>query len=217
MSVPAHFSEKSFGKARPTFGCVGLLTMREFIRLVGTLMVISMFAAGALSYTYHVTKPTIEANRLQKRLATLQAVLPPFDNQPDQEAVHLQSAKEEPVEFYVAKKGGQPVGVAFQITTQGYSSKIALMVGVAPEGKIYGLSILDQNETPGLGNKIQGESFTRQFQGKALSSSRWEVKKRQGDFDQITAATISSKAVIRGVQEGLTLYQANVQKILKTD
>lgn len=191
--------------------------MREFIRLVGTLMIISMFAAGALSYTFNATKPTIEANRLQKRLATLQAVLPPFDNKPDLESVRLKNAKEEPVEFYVAKKDGRPVGVAFQSTAQGYSSKIALMIGVVPEGKIYGLSILDQNETPGLGNKIQGESFTRQFLGKDLSSSRWELKKLRGDFDQITAATISSKAVIRGVQEGLTFYQANVQKILKTE
>jgi electron transport complex protein RnfG len=189
--------------------------MREFIRLVGTLTIISTLAAGALSYTYNITKPTIEANRLQKRLATIQAVLPPFDNKPDQESVRLKNSREEWVEFYVAKKDGQPVGVAFQSAAQGYSSKIAIMIGVVPDGKIHGISILDQNETPGLGNKIQGEGFTRQFQGKNLSSSRWDVKKLNGDFDQVTAATLSSKTVIRGIQEGLAFYQSNVEKILK--
>jgi electron transport complex protein RnfG len=189
--------------------------MREFFRLAGTLTIICMFAAGALSYTFSVTQPTIEANRLQKKLAMIEAVLPPFDNKPDQDSIRLTNPKGEAVDFYIAKKDGKPTGVAFQSTAQGYSSRIVIMIGLTPEGKIYGLRILDQSETPGLGNKISKDTFTQQFINKDLSSSRWDVKKLKGDFDQVTAATISSKAFIRGVQEGLSLYQANAGRILK--
>jgi len=133
---------------------------------------------------------------------------------------HLRArpAADAPRWYEVVDADGQRTGAVFVRKAAGLWGTIEAAVGMdAALARFTGLAVIDQNETPGLGNKIQGESFTRQFQGKALSSSRWEVKKRQGDFDQITAATISSKAVIRGVQEGLTLYQANVQKILKTD
>jgi electron transport complex protein RnfG len=190
--------------------------MREFFRLVGTLTLISMISAGALSYTFRLTQPVIEANRLQKKLAAIASVLPPFDNQPDQDSIIIPNSKGERVEFYLAQKDGKPVGVAFQSMIQGYSSKIAIMMGVTPDGKIYGIDILNQNETPGLGNKVANESFTRQFDGKGLSSVRWDVKKYNGDFDQVTAATVSSRTVIRGIKEGLAFYQSHKEEISKS-
>ena len=192
-------------------------TMREFLRLAGTLTILSMFAAGALSYTFNVTRPTIEANRLRKRLAAMEAVLPPFDNRPLEDSRRLANKKGEAVEFFVGKKDGKPTGIAFQGSVQGYSSTISIMIGLTPGGKIYGIKILDQNETPGLGNKIRQETFTRQFHDRELTSSRWEVKKFKGDFDQVTAATISSKAVVRGIKEGLAFFQTNADTLLKHD
>ena len=93
--------------------------MREFFRLAGTLTIISMFAAGALSYTFSICNPAIEANRLQRKLAMLEAVLPLHDNKPDQDSIRVPNSKGETVEFYVAKKDGIPTGVAFQSAAQG--------------------------------------------------------------------------------------------------
>ena len=189
--------------------------MREFFRLAGILTLVSVLSAWALSYTYTITKPIIEVKRYQKKVAAIAQVLPPFNNQPEKEKVKIPNGQGEPVEFYVGKKDGIPTGVAFRSTSVGYGGKISLMIGVTPDGKVYGLQVLDQNETPGLGSKATQEKYTKQFLGKDLGSSRWEVKKAGGDFDQVTAATVSSRAITRGIREGLTLYQAHAQKILK--
>ncbi|MFH1757595.1 MAG: RnfABCDGE type electron transport complex subunit G [Pseudomonadota bacterium] len=190
--------------------------MREFFQLVGILTLVSVLSAWALSYTYNITKPIIEIKRYQKKVEMIALVLPPFDNQPEKEMVQIPNEKGEKVEFYVGRKNGQPTGVAFKGGAVGYGGKIAVMIGVKPEGKIYGIQILDQNETPGLGTKITQPTFIKQFLTKDLASSRWEVKKMGGDFDQVTAATVSSRAITKGIKEGLTMYQNNKEKILKT-
>ncbi len=191
--------------------------MREFFQLAGILTLISALAGWALSYTYTLTKPTIEANRLQKKIEMIAHVLPPFDNRPEQDLIQITNAKGEPEDFYVGRREGKLTGVAFRSTAKGYGGNISMMIGVTPEGKIYGMKILEQNETPGLGNKISQEKYTSQYLNKELESSRWDVKKMGGDFDQITAATVSSRAVARGVKEGLTLFQTHAGKILKND
>lgn len=191
--------------------------MRDFFRLAGVLTLISVLAGGALSYTYTITQPIIEANRQQKKIEMLSKVLPPFDNRPEQDIMILNNEKGEPVEFYVGKKNGKPTGVAFRSVAKGYAGNISIMVGVTPEGKVYGIEIISQNETPGLGNKIAHKQYTGQFLNKTLSGSRWEVKKRGGDFDQIAAATVSSRAVVKGIEEGLSFYHTQAEKIVKVD
>lgn len=189
--------------------------MLEFLRLAGILTLVSIISAWALSSTYNITKPIIDLKRYQKKIEALSLVLPPFDNQPDKEMVKLTTEKGEVIEFYVGRKNGQPTGIAFKKNTIGYGGNIALMIGVTPEGKIYGIQIMEQNETPGLGAKISHPNFLKQFTNKDLSSTRWEVKKLGGDFDQISAATVSSRAITKGVKEGLNFFQSNKEKILK--
>lgn len=189
--------------------------MREFFRLVGILTLVSIISAWALSTTYNITKPIIDLKRHQKKVEALALVLPPFDNQPDKEIIKLPTEKGEIVEFYVGKKNGQPTGIAFRKKAVGYGGNIVLMIGVTPEGKIYGLQVMEQNETPGLGAKISQPNFLKQFKNKDLTSARWEVKKMGGDFDQITAATVSSRAITKGIKEGLSFFQNNKEKILK--
>lgn len=189
--------------------------MREFLRLAGILTLVSIISAWALSSTYNITKPIIDLKRYQKKIEALSQVLPPFDNQPDKEMVKLTTEKGEVIEFYVGRKNGEPTGVAFKKNTVGYGGNIALMIGVTPQGKIYGIQVMEQNETPGLGAKISHPNFLQQFTNKDLASTRWEVKKMGGDFDQISAATVSSRAITKGIKEGLNFFQSNKEKILK--
>lgn len=183
--------------------------------MTGILTLVTVLAGWALSYTYTLTKPIIEANREKKKSEMISNVLPPFNNRPEREAVILKNDKGERMTFYVGKQDGKPTGVAFIGNAQGYSGNISIMIGVTPEGKVYGINILNQNETPGLGNKIVGKGYLNQFQGKDISGYNWDVKKRGGDFDQITAATVSSRAVTKGIKESLLLYQAQAERILK--
>lgn len=82
---------------------------------------------------------------------------------------------------------------------QGYADKIELLVGLDPTlTAITGLFILEQKETPGLGNKIIFPEWRGQFIGKPTTPALAVVKtgaKAKTEIDAITGATISSRAV----------------------
>jgi len=82
---------------------------------------------------------------------------------------------------------------------------------------VVGLEILNHAETPGLGDKITHDEFKGQFKGKTLESSDWRVKKDGGDFDQITGATISPRAVVKAVHQGLQFYREHQQDVLTAE
>jgi electron transport complex protein RnfG len=105
--------------------------------------------------------------------------------------------------------------VAFEVVAEkGYGGPIVLMVGVAPDGTVFRLEVLAQNETPGLGNRIEEPDFRQQFAGKSLAAARWQVKKDGGDFDQLSGATISSRAVVEALAAGLRTYHRHAAEII---
>ena len=60
---------------------------------------------------------------------------------------------------------------AFEITADGYSSGgLHLLIGVAQNGTVQGVSIIDISDTPGIGTRVQNESFLSQFKGVSLDS-----------------------------------------------
>ena len=90
---------------------------------------------------------------------------------------------------------------------KGYGGTIRLLVGVNAAGTVQGLAVLEQKETPGLGAKIKDDGFRGQFKGLRIIDTRWKVRKDGGDVDEITAATISSRAVVEAVARGLDVYR----------
>ncbi len=194
--------------------------MRDILRLA---MVLTIIAAGAgliLSLVEAVTREPIAEQRRLETLRALQSVLPSFDNNPDQDTLTLtvgEDRKGQPVErtFYRARQNGALVGTAFSVvSSQGYSGNIATMVGVRPDGTVTGIAILNHAETPGLGTKIEEPWFKEQFVGKNLDNVDWRVEKDGGDFDQITGATISPRAVVTSVADGLQFYREHRSKII---
>ncbi len=197
--------------------------MKDISRLV---IVLTLIAAGAgliLSLVEAVTREPIAEQRRQETLRALQAVLPPFDNSPDQDTVELQvgtDKKGRPVQrtFYLARQGGALAGIAFQVVApDGYSGDIAVMAGVNPGGTVTGIAILRHAETPGLGDKIEEGWFRQQFVGKNLDNADWRVKKDGGEFDQITGATISPRAVVGAVRKGLEFFREHRGEIVAAE
>lgn len=83
---------------------------------------------------------------------------------------------------------------------QGYADRIELLLGLDPMlTTITGLFILEQKETPGLGNKITIPGWRNQVLGKKLAQPLTVTKKgatAAHEIDAITGATISSQSVI---------------------
>lgn len=116
-------------------------------------------------------------------------------------------------------KGGR-VGVAVRAGEPGFSDVVSLMVGYDPATmQLLGMKILGQKETPGLGDKVEKDSvFVGQFA--SARAPLQGVKARSGtDSSQvvtITGATISSRTVIRIINNALARWQPLVSALLDT-
>ncbi len=194
--------------------------MKEISRLV---LVLTLIAAGAgliLSLVEAVTREPIAEQRRLEMLKALQAVLPPIDNSPDTDTASLvvgKNKKGKDIErtFYRGRMKSELAGVAFKVVApDGYSGNIEIMVGIDPQGVVSGIEILAHAETPGLGNKIEDDWFKQQFAGKGLDGTDWRVKKDGGEFDEITGATISPRAVVKAVEGGLQFYRQHRGEVL---
>jgi electron transport complex protein RnfG len=194
--------------------------MNGLPRLVIALTLITVGAGLLLSLVESMTREPIAEQRRLETLRALQTVLPIFDNSPDADTVELafgrdKKGRELMRTFFRGRRGDALSGVAFVVVApDGYSGNIAMMVGVDPAGTIVGLEILSHAETPGLGDKITRDDFKEQFKGKTLDGVDWRVKKDGGDFDQITGATISPRAVVKAVHQGLQFFQEHRAEVL---
>jgi electron transport complex protein RnfG len=180
--------------------------MKETLRLILTLTAICVLSGALLALVNGMTAEPIEQARRAEQTAALKRVLPPADNDPLRDTVTIEEAGRAWT-FYVARADGAFAGAAFEtVTSMGYGGNIVIIVGVTADGTVQGIQILEQKETPGLGAKITEESFLAQFAGRSATETTWAVSKDQGDIDQITAATISSRAVVAAVREGIDVY-----------
>ncbi len=183
--------------------------MKGIAKLVLVLALVCVAAALGLSVVEQLTREPIAQALRKELLDAVEAVLPSFDNAPDEDKIVI----EERV-YYVGKKDGVPVGAAFKVSTmEGYSGLITALVGVNPGGEVNGVSILIHTETPGLGAKFTDSEYLKQFKGKELSTAQWLVKKDGGDFDQITGATVTPRALVAAIESGLTSFTTDKAKI----
>ena len=191
--------------------------IRDILKLGGTLTLITIIAATGLAAVYSITHPLILE---QKRLAIERALTTALP-MADREAI-VPIEKDGQVLFYKGyadKERTQLVGYAFVARGPGYSSVIETMVGVDTTGKIVGMKVLAQTETPGLGTRVEeiryGEStpwFTDQFIGRP--ADRLAVDKDGGEIQSITGATISSRALTKSVVAG---YKQLMQYLQETE
>jgi electron transport complex protein RnfG len=175
--------------------------------MIISLVVISFFASLALGGIYNLTKEPIEIAVKAKQINAIKEVLPEFDS--------LYSLKTMPgngkdsVAIHTGFKGDTLVGVAVSAySNNGYNpAQIQLMVGFLPDATIRNISVVQQNETPGLGTKMKEPKFKDQFNGKNPGTFSMKVKKDGGNVDAITAATISSRAFCDAVDRAYQCYQ----------
>ena len=162
--------------------------MKDIVRLAITLMVICAIAAGALAYTNQVTSIIIEDRIAKEKVAQMRNLFPTVDRLEEREV----DGRTGTVGF---DADGNYVGVLAEGKAGGYGGDIRFNLAVNAEGKIIGLNIVAQSETAGLGSKITEEWFRDQFKGKGAGDPF--------DVDNITGATVSTRAMETGVEKEL--------------
>jgi len=197
--------------------------VNSLVRLIVTLTLITACAGLVLSLVEQVTRAPIAEQRRMEMLRALESVLPAFDNAPDSDMVELIVGKDKRGRdvmrtFYRGRQHGELTGIAFKVTApDGYSGNIEIMLGIHPDGTVAGVEILLSSETPGLGDKIKEARFREQFKGRGLDNADWRVRKDGGEFDQLTGATISPRAVVGAVRKGLEFYRDHRQTIVAAE
>lgn len=195
---------------------------REQIQMVVALLAVAVVAVLFLGLTDIVTRePIAEARKAALHKALVQ-VLPTHANDPQADLITLKpaksevSGKQEEKQFYPAKDAeGEIIGLAWEaIAPDGYSGTIRILMGVLPDGSVHAIRITDHRETPGLGDGIVlNAAWLSSFIGRTIENTRWKVKKDGGEFDQFTGATITPRAVVKAVRNGLELFKANRERL----
>lgn len=167
------------------------------VRIVIALTVVGVVSGGLLSVVFGFAEPLIQENRRRATQAAVREVVP-----------GTQSVKSAKIDGLTVFKGldkdGKLLGYAFPAEFSGFQGKIKIMVGIDPQlEKVTGLVVLENIETPGLGNKIVDKSWRDRFIGLSGKTEMRLVKnqaadKEQNEVEAITGATISSQAVLDG-------------------
>lgn len=160
--------------------------MRDNLRFSFTLFAICAIAALLLSLVYALTEPKINQQKEEAQQRAIREVLTG--------AEEIETRYKDGITYYEAKdKAGKLLGYIFITETQGYASTIRIAASINPQGRIIAIKILEQNETPGIGSRITEEAFTDKFKHKEVE--------QLDNIDAISAATISSSAVIKAVKD----------------
>lgn len=194
--------------------------LRERIPYHGGLLgVVCMLTSAALISAAVLTGPAIERAAQNDLQMSLMQVLPPglADNDLLQDTVAIEDQGQR-VTVYRGRKAGALSAVVFQRSARGYAGDIVVLIGVDVAGTVTGVRVLKHAETPGLGDKIEPAKadWIHGFEKKSLQNlplARWGVRKDGGEFDQFAGATITPRAVVKAVKEGLQFYAAHRAEI----
>ena len=182
----------------------------------GLLGGMAMLVSIMLMMGEHGTREDIQARLEEDRRAMLNQVLPAsmYYNNPLEATTQLDGNPfgGDPTVF-LASQNGEMTGAAYEVITHnGYSGDIVLIIGVDANGELSGVRTVKHAETPGLGDKIEiaKHDWVKSFDGLSLANTpekNWAVNKDGGQFDQFTGATITPRAVVGAVYEGLKIFE----------
>lgn len=153
----------------------------SFKNMVLSLVIISMVAAGLLAGVYILTLENINAQKKAKQEAAKLAVL-----------------------------AGHEDGTAIETAVDGFGGTFRVMVGFDAEGNILGYEILEHQETPGLGSHMVHWFKNADKPGQNIigrKAGELQVSKDGGDVDAITAATITSRAFLKAINQAYAEFK----------
>ncbi len=176
------------------------------------LTIVVCVSVIALSLTNSVTEEKIEE---AKKDAVREMLREQFPQMKDY-------GYDDEYEFYtVYGENEEVIGYAYQTEGSGYGGPIEMLVALedtsltANNTVIRGISIISHQETPGLGAKIEQESFLNQFEG--VNANEVRLAEDGGEIDAISGATISSSTVVNEVQQSALEKAEQIRETQEVD
>jgi len=199
--------------------------LKKISSTAAAMIIFSLLASTALSISYFVTKTPIEESDARAKRIFLNQVIPSnlYDNNLVKDTISVEPnpliGNKKNIDIYRAKKNNQVIAVIIEtIAPDGYSGEIKTLVGIDQEDKILGVRVITHKETPGLGDYIEIEKsqWIKNFDLKSsdkMTEKEWAVKKDGGDFDYVSGATITPRAVIKSTYKSLLYAKENKKRL----
>lgn len=185
--------------------------MKEILKLGGILLLITAVCSGLLGLVSNITTPLIAERKEATTKQAIQSLLPEAN-----EVIQVSEIEStEIMEIYKTSKDGEYIGSVAKVAPNGYGGAIELLVGVDKEEKVTGIQILAHAETPGLGANMDSESFRSQFVGKMAGMSVVKGQNGENEISAITGATITSQAVVTGVNTVIDYVEEYKEALMK--
>lgn len=187
--------------------------MRDYIRLTGVLLIVCIIAAGVLGVTNAVTSDKIAEQAVKTNDEARREVLSEATDFIKVEGDKIDQILAKPdydviEEVFEGEVDGQTVGYAIKTTPKGYGGAIEIIIGIDKEGKVRGIKVGNNTETPGLGKNAATPKFQEQFKDKDWDKGVKLIKNgtpKDNEVLSIAGATKTSNAVIKGVNQALKL------------
>lgn len=189
------------------------------------LGVLAAICTVLVAMTHHYSAPLIRANEQAFLEASLKPVLGGIEYKNEISKSQLTLAAphflpgNEPAIIYRIHADGLPAAALFIVSARdGFTGPIKLLIGIKIDGTITSVRVLQHRETPGLGDKIESSKsdWLLQFDSRSLHKpmrEHWFIKRDGGEFDQLTGASITPRAIIKVIKETLIYFDSNKDSI----
>ena len=191
-----------------------------------TLLGVAVAAALLVSLSDQFSRGRIADNERRYLLRQLEEVVSAdqYDNDLAGSRIQIPGVallgNAEPTDVHVGTLGGELSVFLFMVTApDGYNGPIGLLVGIDRNGIISGVRVMSHRETPGLGDAIEIDrsDWILGFAGRSLANTPaagWGVRIDGGQFDQLTGATITARAVVKAVGNTLVYFDSQEDELL---
>ncbi len=182
--------------------------MREMIKMLVVLTVLSTFSGGLLAAINNKTKDKIQIQVLEfVKGPAIRKIFEGITNDPISDRFEIKDGETQR-SFFVGVFDGEPKAVAVEAFGKGgYGGDVGLMVGIdVNEDKLIGVGVTTHSETPGMGARAETDpSFAAQFKGLTLKDPL-KVTQDGGTINAISGATLTSRAVCSAATEASQVY-----------
>ena len=192
------------------------INWNKVIKLALILFIITAIASLALALTNVVTKDIIARQKQQANETAKKYVLDEADSFKSLDNVEAIAQQADPenaqlvTEISEGIKDGKTIGYVIKTVPSGYGGEIEILTGIRPDGMINGVTILSLKETAGLGARATEDGFIMQYLELNTAMDIKVIKNGEtgeNEINAITGATVTSKAVTKGVNLACDVFQ----------
>lgn len=194
-----------------------------YIRQAWLVILLALLYGGALAGVQSTLGPLIEENRRKETYDTIPELVPGANKQNTRQVTVTAPDGKQQTLYQANAADGTQKGWVLPAGGLGFAGRIDLLIGLDPNlSTITGLGVLEQKETPGLGDKIQQPSFRRHFRGQPTDRTLRVVKPSEtadpetridGQIVAVTGATISSEGVARIVNRAIDKWREPIRRL----